>query len=294
MSEHRFGRYEIVSKLGRGGMAEVYRARVLEGEGAGTEVALKRLLPELAGDPGYVAQFLAEGKLSLQLEHPAIVRTYEAGELGGVYFLAMELVEGRDLGQILRRCHKREIHLPVDFAVFLVRTLLEALGHAHAAKIVHGDVSPSNLFISRLGEIKLGDFGSARPRVTSSVVETSAVAGKPYYLSPEALEGALTPAADLWASGVVLYELLTGARPFVGTTPEEVFAAVRAGTYLPPRALRPEVAPTLEGVIRRSLAPAPEERFPGAAHFARALEPHWDERVGTPLAIAAVVRGLFG
>jgi eukaryotic-like serine/threonine-protein kinase len=118
--------------------------------------------------------------------------------------------------------------------------------------------------------------------------------GKPYYLSPEALEGDLTPQVDLWATAVTLYELLTLQRPFQGKTADEVFAAIRAGRYRPVAELRPEVPPVLEGVLARAFDADPSLRFTSAAEFAQALQPLFDERVGTPLAISAVVRGLFG
>ncbi len=298
-----FGNYEILSVLGKGGMAEVYRARVLSGPREGWTVALKRLLPALTRDPASIELFAREADLSKKLDHPNIVKVLDAGVHDGIYFIVMELVDGRDLGQILRRCKQRGIPLPVDFAVYLGKVLLEALSYAHHATgpegeplgIVHCDVSPSNLFISRVGEIKLGDFGVARVRVGGTLQGGSdEVLGKPYYLSPESLRGDIGPVADLWAATVVLYELLTLERPFTGSTPEEVFGLIRAGRYRPLRSLRPEIPEALEGVISRAFAARPEERFPSADEFAHALTPHYDERVGTPLAIAAVVRGLFG
>jgi serine/threonine-protein kinase len=158
---------------------------------------------------------------------------------------------------------------------------------------VHCDVSPSNVFISRVGEVKLGDFGVARVRVKSGVRD-AVIAGKPYYLSPEATAGEVTHAVDLWATAVVLFELLTLERPFQGNSPQEVFAAIRAGRRAGVRTRRPEVTAGLEAVVDRALAADPRVRFPTAAAFAEALEPHCDERIGTPLAIAALVRGLFG
>ncbi|WP_338873975.1 serine/threonine-protein kinase [Myxococcus stipitatus] len=296
-----FGHYEILSVLGKGGMAEVYRAKVLAGAREGWTVALKRLLPALTADPESVSLFSREAQLSKQLHHPNIVTVLDAGELEGIYFIVMELVDGRDLGQILRRCKVRGIPLPLDFAVYLGKVLLEALAYAHAATgpqgeplgIVHCDVSPSNLFISRVGEIKLGDFGVSRVLVDGKL-QGGEVLGKPYYLSPESLLGEVSPVADLWAATVVLYELLTLERPFTGTTPDEVFHAIRSRSYRPLRELRPDVPQALEDVVRRAFSARPEDRFPSAESFAQALAPHYDERVGTPLAIAAVVRGLFG
>lgn len=296
---HRFGNYEIVGLLGKGGMAEVYRARVLGGPREGWQVAIKRLLPELAQDPDYVDLFASEADLSRFLDHPNIVKVLEVGVLEGVYFIVMELVDGRDLGQILRRCKSRGIPLPVDFAVYLGRVLLEALAYAHEATgpsgqhlgIVHCDVSPSNLFISRVGEIKLGDFGIARAKAGAMDPK---LLGKPYYLSPEVLDGDVTPEADLWACAVSLYELLTLERPFQGKTPQEVFAAIRGRMMTPIRELRTDISSGLESIFEKAFAEDRSERFQSAAEFAEALTPLYDETVGTPLGIAAVVRGLFG
>ncbi|MBJ6764266.1 serine/threonine protein kinase [Myxococcaceae bacterium JPH2] len=296
-----FGNYEILSVLGKGGMAEVYRARVRSGPFEGWTVALKRLLPSLTRDPASVTLFAREAHLSRQLDHPNIVKVLDAGVLEGVSFIVMDLVDGRDLGQILRRCKVRGIPLPIDFAVYLGKVLMEALAYAHTATgpggeplgIVHCDVSPSNLFISRVGEIKLGDFGVSRVLVDGQL-QGGEVLGKPYYLSPESLQGAVSPEADLWAATVVLYELLTLHRPFTGATPEEVFAGILSRNYQPLRSLRPDIPAALEEVVARAFSERIEDRFPSAEAYAHALAPHYDERVGTPLAIAAVVRGLFG
>lgn len=298
--KRRFGNYEILSKLGRGGMAEVFRARVLTGPRAGWQVALKRLIPELASHPEYVALFAREAALSRLLDHPNIVKVLDVGELEGISYIEMDLVDGRDVGQILRACQKKGIPWPIDFAVYLTKVLLEALAYAHGLTgpggaplgIVHCDVSPSNLFVSRTGDIKLGDFGVARARAahTSDV----GLLGKPFYLSPEILDGTVNQTADLWAATVTLYELLTLRRPFQGQTPDEVFASIRARAYSPVRDRRPDVPDALAAVIERGFHLDPAARFQSAAEYAEALIPLFDERVGTPLAISAVVRGLFG
>lgn len=294
-----FGRYEILSLLGRGGMAEVFRARVISGPREGQEVALKRLLPALARDPQYIDQFTSEADLSRCLDHPNVVRVQEVGVVDEIYFIEMECVDGRDLGQILRRCHTRGIPLPLDFALYLGRTLLDALAYAHGAtsaggkplEIVHCDVSPSNLFISRTGEIKLGDFGVAKGRALDG--RTGGFHGKPYYVSPEVIAGEVTPEADLWAASVTLYELLTLERPFTGSTPDEVFNAIRRRKLRPPSALRPDVPPSVDAIIARAFAKDRADRFTTAQAYVAALDPLFDERIGNPMAIAAVVRGLF-
>lgn len=296
----RFGNYEILGLLGRGGMAEVFRARVLEGPRAGQLVALKRLAPGLSADAEAVDQFTSEADLSRFLDHPNIVRVYESGVVDDVYFMVMELIDGRDVAQVLKRCRSRAIPWPVDFAVYVARALLDALSHAHLAKgptgkvlgIVHCDVSPSNVFVSRTGDLKLGDFGVARARSVGG--SRAEVLGKPFYLSPEVLDGKITPLADLWAVTVTLYELLTLDRPFTGSQPDEVFAAIRGRLFTPLSVLRPEVPEALAALVERNFSLEPSERIQTAAEYAAALEPLYDERVGTPLAISAMVRGMFG
>ena len=298
----RFGPYEIEALIGKGGMAEVYRATAVEGRWEGRRVALKRLMPELAEDEHYVDLFTNEADLSRMLHHPNVVEVLDAGIIKDTYYIAMDFIDGRDLGQVITRCRNRKIQLPIDFAVFLVKVLLDALDYAHnltgptgkALNVVHCDVSPSNLFISRVGEIKLGDFGIAKVRTLEGLGGQNKIWGKAYYLSPEQLDGTLEPTADLWAAAVTLYELLTLERPFAGTSADEVARKIRAGSFTPVRALRPEVYSPLEATLERALAHDPEERFATAREFADALVPHYNELIGNPMAIAAVVRGLFG
>lgn len=295
----RIGPWEVLKPLGKGGMAEVFLVRGAEGPFQGKTFAMKRLLPALQSDAEAVRLFSAEAELSRHLHYANIVEVHDVGREGDSIYMVMDFIDGRDVGQIIKRCRQKKVLWPVDFAVYLTKALLDALEYAHNAKdpngqalgIIHCDVSPSNFFVSRTGELKLGDFGVAR-----SLIEGGAdqVMGKPYYLSPEALEGVLTPQVDLWAVAVTLYELITLQRPFQGKTPDEVFDAIRKSRYVPVQQLRPDVPPVVDGLIARAFDAEPQHRYASAAEFAEALMPLYDERVGTPLAISAVVRGLFG
>jgi eukaryotic-like serine/threonine-protein kinase len=296
----RFGRYEILQLLGRGGMAEVYKARITEGPRAEEIVALKRLTPKLTNDPEAVDLFCGEADVSVMLKHPHIVEVFEAGVVGDVYYLAMEYVDGRDLALILARCRERNIFLPMNFAVHIALAALDALAYAHKAagptgmplNIVHCDVSPSNLFISRLGEIKLGDFGIAKVRSLDEVQDAT-VWGKLAYLAPEQLQRQpLTPQVDLWGAAAILYECLTNQRAIRGSN-EEMMAALQAGRIAGVESLRPDVPPGLSDVVHKALQINPAARYATAEEFSAALLPFHDEISGGALGIASVVRGLF-
>ena len=302
MTNPRFGKYEILQLLGRGGMAEVYKARAVEGSRANQMVALKRLSPRLASDPEAVDLFCGEADVSVMLKHPNIVEVFEAGVVGEVYYLAMEYVDGRDLALILARCRERRIFLPVNFAVHIAKATLDALGYAHAARgptglhlnIVHCDVSPSNLFISRLGEIKLGDFGIAKVRSLGDSDQNGTLWGKLAYLAPEQLERRpLSPQVDLWGAATILYEALTNQRAVQGKTNDETQEALKAGRIAGIESLRPDIPTGLGDVIHKALQIDPSSRYASAQEFAEALEPFHDEISGGALGIASVVRGLF-
>jgi serine/threonine protein kinase len=295
--------YGIEALVGKGGMAEVYRAVVREGPRAGREVAVKRLLPALARDPGYVALFEQEAEITRRLRHPAIVEVIDTGVAGGTPFIVMDYVDGKNLRQILAQCAARGILLPIDFAAYVAHVLSEALGHAHAGidedgrplGIVHCDVSPSNVFISRLGEIKLGDFGVALTPGAAAGAPGAGAFGKIHYLAPEQLRGDRpTPQTDLFALGCVFFELLTNDHAFPGGDVNAVGQRILAGKLRAPSELRPEVPFELDAMVLRSICPDPADRYPTAAAFAAEIATRYDPAIGTPLAIAAVVRGLFG
>lgn len=293
--------YRLEALIGRGGMAEVYRAVAVAGPRAGQRVAVKRLLPALATDPAYVALFEQEAEITRRLRHPGIVEVLDTGFAGGTPYIVMDYVDGKNLRQILAQCAARGILLPVDFGAYVADVVARALAHAHAGAdergrplgIVHCDVSPSNVFVSRLGEIKLGDFGVA---LTPGGAHGGARSfGKVRYLAPEVLRGEPpTPRSDLFALGAVLFELLTNAPAFPGVDAAEVGALILGGKLRAPSELRPEVPFGLDELVLACLAPDARDRCPSAAAFTAELATRYDASVGTPLAIAAVVRGLFG
>ncbi len=296
-------RYRIEALVGKGGMAEVYRAVVRDGRRAGQPVAVKRLLPALASDPEYVALFEQEGEVTRRLRHPNIVEVLDTGVAGGTPFIVMDYVDGRNLRQVLSQCAARKILLPVDFGAYVGHVLSQALAYAHTGRdeegrplgIVHCDVSPSNVFVSKMGEIKLGDFGVALTPGAARGVPGAGAFGKVHYLSPEQiLERTPTPRTDIFALGAVLFELLTNARAFPGKGAKEIGQKILGGTIRAPSELRPEVPFALDEVVLRCISPDVEDRYDSAAAVADDLATRYDASIGTPLAIAAVVRGLFG
>jgi len=306
--------YELLGLIGRGGMAEVFKARGVNGPLVGEVVALKRLLPQLAQDVEYVALLRQEAELTRRLRHPFIVQVLEAGVADGVPFLAMEYVDGRNLKEILGQCEKRGILLPVDFAAYLAHVIAQALAHAHEGfdeggrllGIVHNDVSPSNVFISRMGEVKLGDFGVARlmpgspqpavdPGVARAALAGPGAFGKIHYMAPELIRGGRpTPASDLFALGAAFFELLTNRRAFPGNDVNEVGQRILSAERPAPSSLRPEVPVALDAIVLACLQREPGRRIATASKFCADIAESYDPAIGTPLAIAAVVRGLFG
>jgi eukaryotic-like serine/threonine-protein kinase len=295
--------YRLEALVGRGGMAEVYRAIALRGPLAGRAVAVKRLLPSLAQDPMYVALFEEEAAVTRRLRHPAVVEVHDTGVAGGTPFIVMEYVDGKNLRQILAQCAARRILLPVDFGAYVAHVVAQALAHAHAGRdasgaplgIVHCDVSPSNVFISRLGEIKLGDFGVALTQGATAGAVPAGAFGKIHYLAPEQIRGEPpTPQTDIFALGAMFFELLTNEPAFPGKDVNEVGQRILRGKLRAPSELREELPFELDAMILRCLSAAPGDRYPSAAAFAAEAATRYDPGIGTPLAIAAVVRGLFG
>ena len=298
ISPVRIGGYQIEGRIGQGGMAEVLLGREIGGPRAGAPVAVKRLLPAVAGDPECVASFGREIGLARALDHPAIVKALAAGVEDGVPYLVLEYVDGRDLARLLAACARRGISLPLAFALYVAHVVAGARDHAHHLAgadgrplgLVHCDVSPSNVFVSSAGEVKLGDFGVAR---AAGDARPRAAFGKVRYLAPEQLRGAsVGPRTDVFGLGAVLHELITGAPAFPGDGAAEVVTRILSGERRAPSRDRPDVSPEVDAVVLRALAV--DDRTEDAAALAEAIAACYDARVGNPLAIAALVRGVLG
>jgi len=262
----RFGRYEVLRPLGRGGMGAVYLARDTQLD---RQVALK--VPLFDGDPARARRFVREARAAAALRHPHLCPVYDAGEIDGQPFLTMAYVDGETLA-----AHVARGPLPVAEAARLTRTVALALDAAHRAGIVHRDLKPANVMLDAAGQPVVTDFGLARNLAAPAADSRSgeALVGTPHYMAPEQVNGtagAGGPGVDVFALGAVLYELLTGARPFDGPV-GTVLARITSADPVPPAALRPGVGARLSGVCLRALAKDPADRFPSMAAFAAALE----------------------
>jgi len=268
-------RYTLLELIAIGGMAEIYRARQDAMAGFEKDVVIKRLKPELAADRGMVEMFLDEARISALLNHPNIVHVYDVGEEGGVPYIAMELIVGEELTALCRRGLALAKFLPLPHAVDLIRQAAQGMGYFHAKRgmrgegldIVHCDISPNNLLVTEDGGLKIIDFGIARAR-NQRYRDHGALPGKVSYMSPEqASMQPLDHRSDIFALGVVLYEITAGKRLFKGRA-EEVVHRVRECEIKPPTFVRQDYPGQLESVVMRALERHPDERYESAYDMA--------------------------
>jgi serine/threonine protein kinase len=282
-SPQYFGKYQLVERLGRGGMAEVWKARVTGPAGFSRTMVLKRILPHLIEDPHFTEMFVAEARLSAKLNHANIVQVYELGDVNGEYYLAMEYVHGRDLVSVMRALLARGAPPPPGLGAFAMREVCRALHYAHSLtddhgqqlRLIHRDVSPSNVMVSFDGAVKLLDFGIAKALADAneSKTQTGTLKGKFGYMSPEQVEGReIDHRADLFAAGIVLHESLTGRRLFKGSGDLQTIAMVREAKVPPPSQTNPSVPPELDRIVMRALARSPNERYQTCEEMAYALD----------------------
>jgi serine/threonine-protein kinase len=305
-------RYEPVAPIAAGGMAEVWRAFAVFDSGDRHPVAIKRVLPQLGADPLYRRMFEDEARLGMLLRHPNIVRVYDARDVGGALIMIMELVDGTTLKALLDLAIERAAAgpadrpggLPVAASLFVARGLCEGLAYAHVAEdehgrhlgIIHRDVSPHNLLLGKDGAVKLTDFGLADAAThTAATAPGGMVGGKLGYLAPEVIaQTTATPRIDVFAAGIVLWEMLTGRRLFQAASDVETVRAVARCEVPPPSALRPGLPPSVDGVVLRALAADPARRTPSAHAMVEELdEALRDVDPGVSAKDVALMVGLF-
>lgn len=266
-------RYEVLRRIARGGMAEVFLARDLLLD---RPVALKVLFREFAVDPSFVERFRREATAAANLSHPNIVSIYDSGESSGTYFIVMEYIEGRSLAQIIRD----DGPLSPDRAADITIDVASALGFAHRNGVVHRDVKPGNVLISPTGQVKVTDFGIARAVTTQeNLTQTGTVMGTATYFSPEQARGEnVDPRSDVYSLGVVLYEMLVGTPPFSGDNPVAVAYKHVQEAPPPPRQANPNLPASLEAVTLKALAKNPANRYASADDLAADLRRFRDGR----------------
>jgi hypothetical protein len=301
----RFGRYELVSWLGRGGMAETWRARLVGDAGVTKPVLIKKVLPEFSDDEAFISMFISEARISATLSHGNVAQVFDFGRVDGDYFLAMEYVDGQPLHRILKRAARSGLPaLPVPLATFIALEMCRGLHYAHTRAdekgaplgIVHRDISPDNVLVGYEGEVKIVDFGIAKARSLRTFdTEPGVVKGKYLFFSPEQARGKQVDArTDVWATGLVLYELLCGQRPVTGP-PQTVMMRMASGDFPSPKELRKDLPAELDEIVMRALSVDLAGRFESSHAFGDALAGflyHFAPRFSS-MNLAHLVRALF-
>lgn len=273
-------RYSIIERLDSGGMAEVFKGRATSMRGFEKLVAIKRVLPELSRNKKFISMFLDEARLSLFLNHANVVHTFDIGVADDAYFIVMEWVEGVNLRRVIDVARARDFAVPREQAAFIAGEMCKGLSHAHRRcdpsgqplHIVHRDINPPNVLLSRDGEVKLVDFGLAKAASQLSRTDPGVVKGKFRYLSPEGARGETVDArADIFSAGVVLWELLTGRDLFSGDTDLATVALVRKAEVPSLTAIDPAIEPELEAIVCKALAVDANDRYQSAEAFSHAL-----------------------
>ena len=273
-------KYLLVEHIATGGMAEVYRAQYTGIEGFAKELVVKRLREEFVERPEIIQMFLDEARVAATLTHNNVVHTYDLGEIDGEYFIAMELLIGQELVAVLRRAVGTGQMIPMDLGIGIIMQALEGLHYAHERVdengeplgLVHRDINPTNIHVGYDGLVKIVDFGIAATRATAVSKGPSQFAGKLSYMAPEQIYGEeLDGRADIFAIGVVLYEMCLGQRLFRGP-PSEVRERILSGDIPAPTFVDPEFPPSLEAVIMRALEIDANDRYQNCDHMYRELD----------------------
>jgi|HubBroStandDraft_6_1064221.scaffolds.fasta_scaffold54102_2 serine/threonine protein kinase len=282
----RLGRYEVVKHLASGGMAQVLLARATGIEGFERYVVIKQIHVERANDPTVVKMFLDEARLAASLHHANIVQVHDIGQEAGEYYFAMEYLHGEDLRGVLHKHAVKHEYLPLEHVITIITSAAAALHHAHEQLgpdrlprgIVHRDVSPANIFVCYDGTVKVVDFGIAKAAHRTTQTHSGTLKGKIAYMAPEHCLGKeVDRRSDIFALGIVLYELYTVRRLFKGASEFITMSAIVSGKIPPPSQHRPEIPPQLEAIIMKALATAPADRYQTAGELRVALDRLADE-----------------
>jgi serine/threonine protein kinase len=273
-------RYQIVERIAAGGMAEVYRGESAGIEGFRKKVAIKKVLPKLSQNREFIHMFLDEARLCAYLSHSKCVQVFDIGQAAGAHFIVMEYVDGADLQGVLEYQQRHQQQMPVELACLITQHVCEGLAYAHDAcdhqgqplGIVHRDISPHNVLMTRFGEVKLVDFGLAKASSHLSAEDEDIVKGKFGYLAPEVTLGkGADRRVDIFAAGILLWEMLSGRRLFKGETDLETFKQVQAAVVPDMRQIRADVGDDVAYLLGKALARDPAQRYQQAGDFAKEL-----------------------
>lgn len=265
----RFGKYLLLEKLATGGMAQLYKGKMIGVEGFEKLVAIKQILPHLAEEKEFVNSFIDEAKLAAMLHHQNIVQIYDFGNMEGTYYIAMEYMQGKDLRMIVNRAKEKDRPLRFELSLFIISQILAGLDYAHKMKdfegrplnIIHRDISPQNIMITYEGEVKILDFGIAKAATQRSMTQVGMIKGKVAYMSPEQAAGkTIDYRSDIFSTGILLYELVTGRRMFTGET-MQILANVRDAAFEPVEAIINSLPPGIYKILNRVLAKEPAQRY---------------------------------
>jgi len=279
-SPEAFGKYYLVDKIATGGMAEIFKAKSFSHAGFEKLLVIKRILQHHSENEDFVKMFIDEAKISVQLQHPNIVHIYDFGKLHSNCYIAMECVDGKDVKQILRKLAERRKYLPEEYAVLIAHDALAGLEYAHnkttlhgePLNIVHRDMSPSNVLVGYEGDVKVADFGIAKAEHRTYDTKDGVLKGKFEYMSPEQARGkSIHSSTDVFSTGIILWEMLTGRRMFKTDSDIATLEKIKAGGYPPPSVLNPHISARLDNIVMKALANDPADRYPNALAFQNTL-----------------------
>jgi serine/threonine protein kinase len=298
------GRYVLLERIGVGGMAEVFRASARGAEGFERPIAIKRILPNLSEDRDFITMFVDEAKIAVQLQHPNIVQIFDLGRDDTEYFIAMEYVHGKDLRALIDRVETAGQRMPISVVVHIGMKICEALHHAHFATghtgqllaVVHRDVTPQNVLLSYDGEVKVTDFGLAKAAGRATQTQSGVVKGKLAYMSPEAFDGIpVDHRSDVFGVGILLWEMLTGMRLFLGRNDLETVENARLARVPSLREIDPDTPAELDHIVQRALVRDRDRRHQTAEELHDDLEAfaYGQQQFLTSSALAGWLRDWF-
>ncbi len=276
----RFGKYELLELVARGGMAEIYRARTVGIGGFEKYCAIKKILPHLSENQEFITMLIDEAKIVVSLQHANIVQVLDLGRIDNSYYIAMEYVHGMDLATIIKTCAYNNFMMPYEHTVYIAMQVCSGLYHAHSKTdsagrnlgIIHRDISPHNILISYDGQVKIIDFGVAKASIKMSHTMSGIIKGKLLYMAPEqAMAKEIDHRADLFALGLVLYKMTTFKLPFEGENEFQIYNKLVQGKVVPPKRLNPDIPDSLNEVILKALKRKPSARYQDAFQFRTAL-----------------------